>query len=50
MDFEPNHKEAERLYKQADDADWDRRFDAADRLRQMADKLMEQPDEPYIPF
>lgn len=44
------HQEAQELYALADEYDWDRKFDAADRFRAMADKLMQGEDTPLPPF
>lgn len=46
-----NEAEARDLYERADAIEWERRdFELADRIRAMADRLMQNPDQLYVPF
>lgn len=45
-----NKDEAKKLYEQAEELDWRREYDYADRIRARADKLMQDPYARIPPF
>lgn len=51
MTWKTNREEAEQMLAHADEVEWEtKNYDLADRLRQMAEKLMENPDHREPPF